>query len=197
MKRPKKFRYVRRAPWEREWKPRGPLVPGRSLNPRVQKELRRANHLMAIGQHHNAAVVFMDIAGRALDRGIVYPAPMLYLQAAHAYLMGEEYEKSGEAATTGLELLAGQERRERLREQGSRYVDVLEQAGRKEEAQHYRAWLADRLGGEAPETSPEAMLPEKCPYCGATMSMDELRSRRGQVAECRYCGSVVTARKGD
>jgi hypothetical protein len=139
-------------------------------------------------------VIFTTIAGRALDFGIVYPAPMLYLQAAHAYLMAEQDEKSTQAANTGLELLVGQERRTRLESEGLRYIDALKFAGRKEEAELFRSWLNDRLQNPAPEVT-EGDVPEKCPYCGASMSLEEIRAGRGSAAECQYCGSVVLARK--
>ena len=197
MRRPfRRFRYTRRAPWERPWRPRGPLLPGRALNPRVQRELRRANHLMAIGDHLNAAEIFVDVAKRAQDIGIVYPVPMLFMQAAHAYLLGEAFEKSLEQATTGLELLAAQERETALLLEGERYIEALESAGRSQDAGNIRAWLQDRM--QATDVKKiTAMLPEKCPYCGASLSMEELNTRKGQAAECQYCGSVILPRNED
>lgn len=196
MRNPKRFRYTRRAQGERPWKRRGPLLPGRSLNPRIQKELRRANHLMAIGQHINAATIFIDIAQSALDIGIVYPAPMLYIQAAHAYLFGEDYERSLAMASTGLDLLAGQERRARLENEGERYIEALEAAGRAPEMEQVRGWLADRLQGEAAAGDANDSMPDRCPYCGATMSLEEIRSRASLAAECQYCGSILLSRRG-
>jgi hypothetical protein len=195
MKRPKRFRYTRRAPGERPWKPRGPLLPGRSLNPKIQKELQRANHLMAVGQHTNAATIFVDIAGRALDIGIVYPAPMLYIQAAHAYLFGEEYERSMAAASTGLELLAGQERRARLLNEGERYIEALEAAARNEDVQQIRTWLADRTAGSPVAEDANDTMPEKCPYCGASMSLEQIRAGGGTAVECHYCGSILISHR--
>lgn len=196
MRRPfRRFRYTRRAPWERPWRPRGPLLPGRALNPRVQRELRRANHLMAVGQYLNAAEIFKDIGTRALDIGIVYPAPMLFMQAAHAYLLGEAYDQSVEHGTQGLELLAGQERRGALKNEGMRFVEALETAGRSEDATSIRAWVKDKLAGSEPEPEQDASLPEKCPYCGASFSLEQIEAARTRAAECQYCGSVVLARK--
>ncbi|MEX1247633.1 MAG: hypothetical protein WEA61_04060 [Anaerolineales bacterium] len=196
MRRPfRRVRYTRRAPWERPWRPRGPLVPGRALNPRVQRELRRANHLMAIGQHLNAAEIFVDIAQRAQDIGIVYPAPMLLMQAAHAYLLGEAYKQSIEQATAGLELLAAQERRGALRHEGNRFIEALESGGRKEDVQHFGNWLQDKMQGSIVDERPSAAhLPEKCPYCGASMSLEQVQAGGSRAAECQYCGSVVLPR---
>ncbi|HEY7615621.1 MAG TPA: hypothetical protein VH744_02365 [Terriglobales bacterium] len=160
----------------------------------MQRELRRANHLMAVGNHLNAAEIFMDIAARALDIGIVYPAPMLLMQAAHALLLGDAYEKSIEQATKGLELLAAQERANALHFEGVRYVEALEAAGRQKDAEDFRRWLQDRVPLNETEQKAAMQLPEKCPYCGASMSLEEVNTRSGQAAECQYCGSVVLPR---
>jgi len=196
MRRPfRRFRYTRRAPWDRPWRPRGPLLPGRSLNPRVQRELRRANHLMAVGDHLNAAEIFVDIARKAQDIGIVYPAPMLFMQAAHAYLLGEAYAQSVEQARTGLEMLADQERWRALNHEGKRYIVELEGVEQKEEAQKLQAWIDEKLEGHDLESPPNhGQLPEKCPYCGASMSLEAINAGNGQAAECQYCGSVVLPR---
>lgn len=196
MRRPfRRFRYTRRLPWERPWRPRGPLLPGRALNPRVQRELRRANHLMAVGEHLNAAEIFVEIAKRAQDIGIVYPAPMLFLRAAHACLLGEAFAQSVEQARTGFELLADQERWRALKHEGARYIDELEAAGQKDEAQKLHTWLNGTLEGqELGASAPQGQLPEKCPYCGASMSLEAINAARGQAAECQYCGSVLLPR---
>lgn len=170
------------------------MLPGRSLNPRVQRELRHANHLMAVGQHLNAAEIFKDIATRALDIGIVYPAPMLFMQAAHAYLLGEAYDQSMEQATQGLDLLAGQERSGALSHEGKRYIEALEAAGRSDDAKSIRTWLQDKLVGAPPEPDDGASLPEKCPYCDASLSLEQIETGRSRAAECQYCGSVVLPR---
>ena len=188
-----RFPYRKRSPFERPFKPRGPLLPGRSLNPRVQRELRRANHLMAIGEHMNAAQIFVSIANQARDLGIVYPAPMLLLQAAHAYLLGEQFKESLEQAKAGLELLTAQERWKALQEAGEGYIQALQGAGKTRDAQQLQTWLTTCLQGKAVETATVAQLPERCPYCGASMSLAQINAGSGQAAACQYCGSVVLA----
>jgi len=201
-------RYERRPPWARPGfaararKPRGPLVPGRMLNPRLQRELRRANHLLAVGDHLNAAHIFVSLAERARDVGIIYPAPMLFMQAAHAFLLGEEFDLSLQNAQTGLELLAAQERWRALDHAGNRYIDELQNAGQREPAGKLRAWLDENLQGKAIEepapsdNADEAQLPEKCPYCGGSLSLEQINAG-GRAAECQYCGSVVLPRSAD
>lgn len=190
---PRRFRYEHRPPWAKpesfgDIRPRGPLLPGRTLNPRLQKELRRANNLLAIGEHLTAGRNFIDLAERAYDRGIIYPAPMLYMQAAHAFLLGEDYAGSRAQARKGLELLAAQERGEVLRAESARYLAELgaqDRAG----AAELRAWLD---GLEAPVDA-SAAATDACPYCGAVGSLQPLAARGGTAAECRYCASIVLA----
>jgi hypothetical protein len=204
MRRPprRRFRYERRPPWAREEgfgnpRPRGPLLRGRQLNPRLQRELRRANHLLAVGEHANAGHIFQDLAERARDHDIVYPAPMLFMQAAHAFLLGEAFEPSLENARLGLDMLAAQERWRALRFESDRYLSELEAAGKKAEAAELRTHLSSHSAQAESVTQEEVQettLPEKCPYCGASMSLEQINAGGGRAAECTYCGSVVLPR---
>jgi len=193
-RRPGRFRYAKPGPFERPFKPRGPLLRGRALHPRLRRELSRANHLMAIGEHANAAQMFISLAEQARDSGIVYPAPMLFLQAAHAYLLSESFELSLAQARSGLDLLAAQERWQALKREGHGYILALESAGRQADGQQLRAWLNEQLQGKTLEEQPSAQVPEKCPYCGASMSLEQINAGGGRAAECQYCGSVVLPR---
>jgi hypothetical protein len=205
--RRRRFRYERRPPWARpegfgDIRPRGPLLRGRMLNPRLQRELRRANQLLAIGEHLNAGRIFQDLAERARDRDIVYPAPMLFMQAGHAFLLGEDYALSLQNARSGLEMLAAQERWPALHHESQRFLHELEAAGRRSEAAELRAWLVE-LGAPSQvktqtETAESAQtLPEKCPYCGASMSLEQINAGGGKAAECNYCGSVILPRRSE
>jgi hypothetical protein len=208
MFRRRRFRYERRPPWDRPgfdaraWKGRGPLLPGRVLNPRLQRELRRANHLLAVGDHANAAQIFVALGEQARDRGFIYPAPMLFMQAAHAFLLGDAFDLSIQNARIALEMLAGQERWRALDFEGQRYMQELDSAGQKEEAQKLRGELKENLkaqpaGETAVEAEKEKSLSEKCPYCGASLSLEQINAGGGQAAECVYCGSVITPRDHD
>jgi len=188
--------YARPGPFGRPFKPRGPLLRGRALHPRLRRDLRRANHLLAIGEHINAAQIFVALAEQARGSGIVYPAPMLFMQAAHAYLLGESFELSLSQARTGLDLLAAQERWTPLKGEGNRYIRELESAGRQADAEQLRVWLEGNLQGRTLQELAAGQLPEKCPYCGASMSLEQINAGGGRAAECRYCGSVVLPRAG-
>lgn len=189
----RRFPYARRPLAERlqsfkERRPRGPLVPGRSLNPRQQKELQRANHLLAIGDHVAAARIFEDMAGRAHDRSIIYPVPMLYLQAAHAYLLGEQLDQSLQHARRGLEQLALQQRWPLLHSESQRYLHELS-VQHSQQAAALQTWLNELTPQPLPAAS--APTPDTCPYCGAHGSLEPLAA--GRATRCRYCASVVHA----
>lgn len=189
-----RFPYGRPGPFGRPFKPRGPLLRGRALHPRLRRELRRANHLMAIGEHINAAQIFISLAEQARDSGIVYPAPMLFMQAAHACLLGESFDLSLAQARTGLDLLSAQERWRALKREGQRYIQALESAGKQADAQQLRAWLEEQMQGKPLEKTGAGQLPEKCPYCGASLSLEQINAGGRLAAECQYCGSVVLPR---
>jgi hypothetical protein len=173
------------------------MVPGRNLNPKLQRELRRANYLMAGGEHVNAARIFQSLAERARDLDIIYPAPMLFLRAAHAYLLGEDFDLSIQNAEAGLELLSAQERWVALKREGEGIIEDLETAGRGEQAHNLREWLNDALQGKTEElnTAEAGKIPEKCPYCGASMGLEQIEARAGKAAKCQYCASIVLPRK--
>jgi len=190
----RRFPYGRPGPFGRPFKPRRPLLRGRALHPRSRRELRRANHLMAIGEHINAAQIFISLAEQARDSGIVYPAPMLFVQAAHAYLLGESFDLSLAQARTGLDLLSAQERWRALKREGQTYIHALENAGKQPDAQQLRAWLEEQLQGKPLEETSAGQLPEKCPYCGASLSLKQINAGGRQAAECQYCGSLVLPR---
>jgi len=182
---------------------RGPRLPrrgnaqGRPLNPRLQKELRRANHLMSKGEHVNAASIFLSLAARAQDRGILQPASMLFLQAAYAYILAADVKSALEYGYDGLEIIATDENWASLNQEGRRLESSLQEGGFQKEADELLIWLSKQLDGLAlptPETADQThrlVLPEKCPYCGASMSLEQVNAGGAKAAECHYCASVV------
>ena len=170
---------------------------GRPLNPRLQRELRRANQLISKGEHINAANMFLSLAERARDRGILQPASMLFLQAAYAFVLGNKVDAALERAYQGLEMLAADLHWQTLNREGERIALALEEEGHQNRAEELNSWLGEKLKGRSSTTSPmpskksSFQLPEKCPYCGASMSLEQLNAGGTRAAECHYCGSVV------
>jgi hypothetical protein len=167
------------------------------LNPRMQKDIRRANHLLAAGDHRNAGILFENSALKALDLNFVYPAPLLFMQAAHAFALGGDVFHSNEVALRGLEILAAQERRTLLSFELTRYIETLKTIGESIEASPINALLKyssmiQDLNQENDAATGRA-LPEKCPYCGGALGADQLNSSQKAVI-CQYCGSAIWTR---
>lgn len=180
---------------------RPPASPrGRQLNPRLQRELRRANHLMSIGDHANAAEIFKQLAQHARDRGIAGPGAMLLMRAAHAYLLSGRVQDADTQLEQALKAFETAGQLPAAMREGQRYADLLEAEGYSEEAETLRETLAQRFSGSPTSNELEedqGTFPEKCPYCGASMSLEQISSRGARAAECHYCGSVVLPRKAD
>jgi hypothetical protein len=166
------------------------------LNPRLQNEIRRANRLLAVGDHLNAARIFEKLALKAIDLNFVYPAPMLFMQAAHAFALGGDMPPSLDSGRRGLEMLGAQERWYQLALEGNRYSETLETAVYPGNSKMIRDLLDELLSGDkrqsAKQPSGANTIPQNCPYCGATMDLGSLVSNL-QAAECQYCRSVVMA----
>lgn len=183
----KRKRYERPGPFGRPQteKPPRRTLPGRSLNPRIQRELRHANQLLNRGEHGRAAEIFAQIAVNANDLGIIYPAPLLHLQAAQAQLLADQPEASLAQARRGLDLLGAQERWDLLHSQGQRYLEALAESGLAARGAELAAWL-----GQQPQATGESAT-LTCPYCGANASLSPLPTRRGRASQCTYCDSIL------
>ena len=196
----------RRGPFRRRGH-RGPPLghPGRrifrrgsrrnALPPKVHADLRRANRLSEQGDHINAGVIFERLAEQALDRDLLRHAPMLFLQAAHAYVLAGEVEKGIDLARKGLGILADAQRWGKLNTAGQRVVETLATNGYSKESDEIQDWLNEIRGGHSSGGSSyeksRGQLPPKCPFCGATVRSDEVSWIDKNSAECTYCGSAV------
>lgn len=169
------------------------------MSGRIQKELRRANHLTEQGDHINAAILFERLANEAYDRNILRHAPMLFLQTAHAYILAGEIEKGVDQAQKGLNILVENQRWHKLRTVGSRFIETLADSGHTAEAAQFQTWLDDTLESHQDSLSSRdqarGQLPPKCPYCGATVRSDEVSWIDKNSAECPYCGSAIKTSK--
>jgi hypothetical protein len=160
------------------------------------RSLRRANRLLEVGDHANAAVIFSELAVVARDLGMIERAPYLFFQGARAYFLSGDIQAGLASVRDGFDLLASSGQTDRLRMAGARIIAELEQLGLPEAAEQVRQYL-DQLGVSAPEkidpshARRKAMLPLKCPYCGATLHPDEVEWADDQNAVCAYCGSIV------
>lgn len=173
----------------------------RQLNPKLQKELKRANHLLQNGAHNNAAKIFLNLGENAQDKGILFPAAMLFSQSARAFLLANEIPESLEQIQRGLNLLAANQRWRVFHNEGQSFIAAMQSSGFGSKADKLSIWMAEKSGENTrkslKETSEKSEFPNKCPYCGASMSLEQIRSSRKLATECKYCGSVVLAQQID
>jgi hypothetical protein len=169
----------------------------RQLNPILQRELKRANHLMQKGEHRNAAQIFQQLGENSQDKGILFPAAMLYMQAATAFLLASKAEQALDQARRGLELLGSNNRWRAYSEERTRILQAFEDGGYEDEAAQISKW-SQESNNKVKEKISEPIasdneIPSKCPYCGASLSLEQIKNTRHSVTECKYCGSFVVA----
>lgn len=176
-------------------------LASRQLNPKLQKELKRANHLLQNGEHKNAAQIFLILGENAQDRGILFPAAMLFSQSAKANLLADEVQESLKQIQRGLNLFAANHRWRAFQDEGQEFIIALQNSGFEGEAEELTLWMRDKSvdfpGNINGRESSKIIFPNKCPYCGASMSLEQIKSSRQSATECKYCGSVVLAQQID
>jgi hypothetical protein len=160
--------------------------------------LARANRLLEVGQHENAAAIFERLASQALDHGFERQAPYLFLQAGRARLLAGQTREGADNLREGLGWLDRQERWRALRAAGERVIEELSNLGKAPLADEIAAWLETKLPAPTEERpSPESppppkpRLPLQCPHCGAPARPTELEWLDRASAECAYCGGVI------
>ena len=192
-------RGMRRPPNPKQRPPR--RSASRQLDPKMQRELKRANHLLQNGAHKNAAQIFLNLGENALDKGILFPAAMLFSQTAKAYLLSNEIEDSGIQIRRALLLLSANHHWKAFKNEGEAIIVAMQNSGFENEAEELTQWMADKsLDHKESNTiskPSKATIPNKCPYCGASMSLEQIKSSRQSASECKYCGSVVLEQQID
>jgi hypothetical protein len=164
----------------------------KSLPQNIPPILQEANFAFSKGEYGAAAELFEQIARAADGRGGPR-APLFYLQAGRARILGGQTELGLPSLRRGLELLAERQQYHRLSEAGKRTIRELQERGLNEEASAIETWLTTNLpsafAAKAPSQRP--VLPTHCPSCGAPIRPDEVEWLDNATAECGYCGSPV------
>ncbi|NOH03326.1 MAG: hypothetical protein HND47_15885 [Chloroflexi bacterium] len=165
--------------------------------PAVPPLLRRAHRMMQAGDYEDAAASFYELAQKAEER---FPerAPVLYLEAGRAAILGGDAKKGIAHLRRGLTILASQGRHHRMRKAGERILLELRERGLNAEADEIAVLLRNNLPGEsdAPVSQEHPILPTHCPACGAAVKPDEVDWLDDVTAECDYCGSPVRSESG-
>lgn len=154
---------------------------------------QRANQLVVAGDYASAAVAFEDLAQRAEERS-PQRAPILYVEASRAALLGGDVKTGIAHLRRGLTILSSQGRYHRMRVLGQRAVEELKARGLTAEAEEIAGMLGANLPQELPAESASArrpVLPTHCPSCGAAVRPNEVEWLDDVTAECDYCGSPL------
>jgi len=157
-----------------------------------------------IGDYKAAANTFERLAKGAEDHAIER-APFLYLQAAHCNILDGQAQQGIGLTNHGLRLLVKSKRWSALFRSGTRAIQVLEENKLHDPAQKIQTWLDEQLVDhpevkETPLSQPHLQpssknhprLPNKCPYCGASLRSDQALWIDDHSVECTYFGSVVS-----
>jgi hypothetical protein len=155
--------------------------------------LSHANQMMMDGEYAEAADIFRELAQGA-ENLFPHRAPILYLEAGRAAILGGDVKTGVAHLRRGLTLLASQGRFHRMRTLGQRVVDELTARGLNAEAGEITSLLGSNLPKELPaEPAPakRPVLPTHCPSCGGTVKSDEIEWIDEITAECDYCGSPL------
>ena len=177
--------------------PRARRRPGRNGHHPL---LQRANDLLNSGNFQEAALLFEELAKKALSRNGP-AAPHLLIQAGRAKILAKQVPGGMENLKQAFDVLAQKSEWMRLIRARSRAVDQLRQNGLEQEASEIEEYLSDRIPDEIsdqinrgpinPISKAIAMLPVSCPGCGVPIRSDQVDWVDEITAECPYCGKIM------
>lgn len=167
----------------------------RAFGANIPPLLQRANQWLISGNYPEAASAFEQLARAAEARGGPR-APLFYIQAGRASVLGGQTAGGVEYLQRGLGLFATRGQKIRVFNVGNRMVAELNERGLKKEAQQVSAYIKSLLPDfdaslETPLPTRKSPLPTHCPGCGAPLRPDEIEWLDDVTAECAYCGSPV------
>ena len=167
----------------------------------IPPQLIEAHRLFGNGEYQKAAELYLELAGKAHERGIPQ-APNLYLRGAAALLKTGAPQGVIEMIQKGLGILIAGERWLQLKKAGTITLDRLKAEGQNGLAAEIKDWLEEQVperikGSEAwrraahGARSANMKLPATCGQCGGPVHPDEVDWFEGGSAVCSYCGAVL------
>ena len=181
-------RPLRRAIRRRRVLRRRPMPPGRP----IPEPVRKARRLFEEGKFEEAAEAFDELAQGAEERGMIFQAANLTLQAARCYLKLDNLDLAYERGMQGLELFKEAGRPGPATKVAEKIGEALREKGRTAEAEALERELKQLPSAPRPGVK-RGELPGKCTQCGAPIKEAEVAWVGSSSAECPYCGSVVKA----
>jgi hypothetical protein len=166
----------------------------KTLSQDVPPILQEANFAFDKGEYGRAGELFEQLAQTVAARGGPR-APLFYLQAGRARILGGQTALGMPSLKRGFELLVQQRRPLRLHRNLRRVISELQERGLETEAAEVERWLNHAAHSEPSIDSPEKrpVLPTHCSSCGASVRPDEIEWLDDITAECAYCGSPLRA----
>lgn len=159
--------------------------------PAVPPLLKRANHMLAAGEFSAASATFYELAQKAEER---FPerAPILYVEAGRAAILGGDTKKGVAHLRRGLTILSSQGRIQRMQALGERIIAELRERRLNTEADEISTLITNNLPvSDAAKAKKHPVLPTHCPSCGAAIKPGEVDWLDDVTAECDYCGSPI------
>ncbi len=166
----------------------------------VNPKLLEANRLFENGDYAASAVIYEDLAEKALSRQIPQ-SPHLFLLAGSARMKAGEIQEAIAMFKRGLGLLIDRKKWGHLKKASENVIERLKNNGYAEQAGELRTWLDGQIPADI-KTLPiwiegasvftnKKKLPSRCPTCGGPINPKELEWF-GSNANCNYCGTLIT-----
>ncbi len=179
---PPKRGYNRRDPGAGNRPPIDPLL----------KLLPRAHRMLESGQHTAAARIFLDLARKTEDRGMLRIAPNLYLQAGRAQLLSGHIQEGSELLRYGLSLFQTTHRWHALDRASQQVCAELDQLGFPDLVAQIESFTRKTLPPdfESQETvsSTRNRIPVHCPTCLGVLKPGQVEISSNGKAVCPFCG---------
>jgi len=168
----------------------------RPVNPRLVE----ANRLFENGNYIEAAVIYEDLAEKAITRQIPQ-TPHLFLMAGISRMKANDLPTAMNLFKRGLGLLVERKKWGHLRKASENTIERLKNNGFSEYATDLRTWIDEQIP-ENVKTMPiwterigsfqnKKELPAHCPTCGGPVNPKEL-DWFDSNANCNYCGTLLT-----
>ena len=165
-------------------------------------EIKEAHRLFDSGDFIKSGQLFLELAEKALEKGIPQ-APNLFLKSAACFLRGEENEKGEQLIIRGLNLFAQRKQWRKIIISSSITINKLRDIGQQDMAKRIGNWVEGNVpdeirqsdkwkkaGGLKPRS--ETKLPDKCQVCGGPVDPKEIEWFNSDAVICSFCGCGIS-----
>jgi len=172
------------------------------IGPQAGQALTQAHAHKKAEAFDKAAPIFADLAQGAAGRGNDAMAAHLAYQAAKCLFRAGDKDGALAQVETAIGHAIAAQNPTKFARKFARLVKALQALGLEDEAAQIVAMVKEHMGlsklpkqGDPPPVN-RAMrraLPKSCASCGARVETDAIFFNQDSSADCRYCGSILTA----